>query len=123
MKSLQKQSINVEDQRGNSSATAFKSNPKVNPALVRVKKEREQEYADESNGAIANTMAGNSPFKDMLKDMSKPLPKQSSNASIPIPTARPDPSQPYGPNGKPKVFTNLTGYTSQVTPGDFQELK
>lgn len=116
-----KQSKNVEDRTQESSTTAFKTDRTKNPAYLRVKEQREEEYYEYGKEVIKKTMDNKkSPFRKMLKDMDKPLPKTKKHADIPIPTERPDPSKPYT---KPTVFTNLTGYDSQVTPGEWKEKK
>lgn len=116
-----KQSKNVEDRTQESSTTAFKTDRTKNPAYLRVKEQREEEYYEYGKEVIKKTMDNKkSPFRKMLKDMDKPLPRTKKHADIPIPTERPDPSKPYT---KPTVFTNLTGYDSQVTPGEWKEKK
>lgn len=116
-----RQSVNIEDQRGNSSASAFKTDRTKNPAILRVKEQRRKELEEYGEKAVKQTMDNkNSPFRKILKDMDKPLPHVKKHADIPIPTERPDPSKPYT---KPTIFTNLTGYNSQVTPGDWKEKK
>ena len=108
-----KQSKNIEDRRGESSATAFKTDRTKNPAYLRVKDQREGEYIEYGEKVIKDTMSNKEhPLRKALKGMDKPQPKAKSSAEIPIPTPRPDPSKPYE---RPKVWTE--GYNSQVTPG------
>jgi hypothetical protein len=115
------QSKNVEDRSKDTSAGAFKSNPHKNPALVRVDLQRRKEFQEFGKEKIKDTLDNKkSPFRKMLKNMDKPIPPLNPNDKTPIPTERPDPSKPYT---KPTVFTNLKGYTSQVTPGDWKEKK
>lgn len=117
-----KQSKNVEDRSQESSTTAFKTDRTKNPAYLRVKEQREKEYAQYGKEVIKKTLSdkGN-PFRKMIKHMDKPQPKPKKHADIPIPTERPDPSKPYE---HPKVFTELKGnYNSQVTPGEWKEKK
>lgn len=116
-----RKSKNVEDRSRDTSTTAFKTDPDKNPALLRIKQQREKEYTDYGEKVIKQTMSDkNNPFRKTLKHMDKPQSEPHPNSDIPIPTARPDPSVPYK---RPKIFTNLTGYNSQVTPGEWKEKK
>lgn len=90
-----RRSKNVEDRTRDTSATAFKSNPKKNPAIQRVIAARNKEYDEFGRGAIKKTKKTSATFKDMHKGMDKAFKKAKrnprKNTRTPIPTPRPDP--------------------------------
>jgi hypothetical protein len=87
-------SKNVEDRSGDTSVYAPHRNPAENK-IANESRKRETEALAKKTREDVEKMGKKNPFYDTLQAMENWKPERRKNANIPIPSERPDPSEPY----------------------------